>query len=115
MFQMNFLEAAILNNANNTNGLSSFSSGDGDITIDIGPYMTAGFTSNQGIPSLVDSLNSLLLAGQLSANARTTIINYVANIANFGYSTPPSYTQMRDRIRAVVHLLLSSPDFTIQK
>jgi len=115
MFQMNFLEAAILNNGNNTNGLSSFTSGDGDIVLDILPYMTSGFTSAAGISSLVDTLNSLLLAGQLSANARTTIINYVANSTNFPYGTPPTYTQMRDRVRAVVHMLLSSPDFTIQK
>jgi hypothetical protein len=115
MFQMNFLEAALLNNTGNTNGLSSFSSGDGDITLDIGPYMTAANTSNQGIPNLVDSLNSLLLSGQLSAGARNYIITYVANTSNFGYSNPPSYTQMRDRVRAVVHLLLCSPDYTIQK
>jgi hypothetical protein len=118
MFQMNFLEASLLNaaNLNNTNGLSSFSSGDGDMVIDIGPYMTTGFTASAGIPSLVDSLNSLLLAGQLSAGARTAIINYVANSTNFPYTTPtPTYTQMRDRVRAVVHLLICSPDFTIQK
>jgi hypothetical protein len=83
--------------------------------MDIGPYMTPALTSNQGIPTLVDTLNSLLLAGQLSAGARNAIISYVANTANLGYSNPPSYTQMRDRVRAVVHLLLCSPDFTIQK
>jgi hypothetical protein len=115
MFQMNFLEAGILNNTGNTNGLSSFSSGDGDITLDIGPYMTQAYTSSSGVPTLVDTLNSLLLAGQLSAGARTTIINYVANSTNFPYNTPPTNTQMRDRVRAVVHLLLCSPEFTIQK
>ena len=77
--------------------------------------MTSGFTSNTGIPGLVDSLNSLLLAGQLSASARTQIMNYVNNTTNFPYNSPPTYTQMRDRVRAVVHLLLVSPDFTIQR
>jgi len=37
------------------------------------------------------------------------------NISNFSYSTPPTATQMRDRVRAVVHLIVCSPDFTIQK
>ena len=34
--QMNFLEGGILNNTGNTNGLSSFTGGDGDIVLDIG-------------------------------------------------------------------------------
>ena len=42
-------------------------------------------------------------------------LNYVANTNNFAYSTPPTQTQMRDRVRAVVHLIASSPDFIIQK
>jgi len=56
-----------------------------------------------------------LLAGQLSAAAKTNIINYVTNTVNFPYSTPPTQTQMRDRVRAVVHLITCSPDFTIQR
>jgi hypothetical protein len=63
----------------------------------------------------VDSLNASLLAGQLSAAAKTSIVNYVTNTVNFPFSTPPTQTQMRDRVRAVVHLLITSPDFTIQK
>jgi hypothetical protein len=114
MFQMNFLYNGVISTAN-TNGFSSFSSGDGDLVLDIGPYLTPAYTSTTGIASLVDTLSSLLLAGQLSTSARTTIINYVANGTNFPYSAPPTYTQMRDRVRAVVHLLLVSPDFTIQK
>jgi hypothetical protein len=39
----------------------------------------------------------------------------VTNVANFPFSAPPTQTQMRDRVRAVVHLIISSPDFTIQK
>jgi hypothetical protein len=115
MFQMNFLEGGVLNNTSNTNGLSSFSGGDGDITLDLGPYMTQAYTINSGIPSLVDTLSSLLMAGQLSGSARNYIINYVANNTNFAYSSPPTLTQMRDRVRAVVHLLLMSPDYTIQR
>jgi hypothetical protein len=113
--QMNFLEGAILNNAANTNGLSSFIGGNGAITLDLGPWMTPGYTSNAGISGLVDALNSLLCAGQLSPGAKSAIVTYVANSANFPFSTPPTNTQMRDRVRAVLHLLVTSPDFTIQR
>ena len=77
--------------------------------------MTTNYTANAAIPGLVSNLNSTLLAGQLSASAQAGIINYVINPANFPFSTPPTPTQMRDRVRAVVHLILCSPDFTIQK
>ena len=113
--QMNFLESGLLNNTGNTNGLSSFTAGNGGIVLDIGPWMTTNNTSATGIPGLVDNLNSVLLAGQLNIAARTSIINYVTNTVNFGYSTPPTQSQIRDRVRAVIHLLVDSPDFTIQK
>jgi hypothetical protein len=77
--------------------------------------MTTNFTANAGIPSLVSSLNTVLLAGQLSPAAQTAIVNYVANTTNFPFSATPTQTQMRDRVRAVVHLIVCSPDFTIQK
>ncbi len=113
--QMNFIGGALLNNGNNTNGLSSFTSGDGDIVLDISPWMTTNYTAAAGIPQLVDALNSRLLAGQLSTRAKTNIVNYVTNVVNFPYSTPPNATQIRDRVRSVIHLILSSPDYTIQK
>jgi len=65
------------------------------------------------VPALVDNLNSLLLAGQLSAAAKTNIVNYVTNTVYF--PGPTNQTQIRDRVRAVVHLLICSPDYTIQK
>ena len=92
-----------------------FNSGNGSIVLDIGPYMTVALTQNSGIGSLVDQLNTLLCGGELSNAARSQIVSYVANAANFGYSTPPTYTQMRDRVRAVVHLILDSPEYTIQR
>ncbi len=104
-----------MNNTGNTNGLSSFTGGNGSIVLDIGPWMTAAYTADAGIPGLVDGLNALLLAGQLSPAARTGIVNYVATASNFPYSSPPTQTQMRDRVRAVIHLIASSPDFIIQK
>ena len=114
--QMNFLEGALLNNTGNTNGPSSFTAGNGAIVLDLGPWMRTNYTAtNTSIGSLADALNSLLLGGQLSSSARTTIVNYAANPTNFPYSSPPTVTQIRDRVRAVVHLIVSSPDFTIQK
>jgi hypothetical protein len=112
--EMNFNEGAILGNTGNTNGLSSFAGGNGSIVLDLGPWMTTKYTTNSGIPVLVDALNTLLVAGQLSPDVQSSIVSYVAS-TNFPYSTPPTQTQMRDRVRAVVHLITSSPDFLIQK
>jgi hypothetical protein len=112
--QMNFIEGGILNNTANTNGLSSFTGGNGSIVLDISPWMTTTYTSNLGIPILVNNLNSLLAAGQVSAAAQSAIVSYVAS-TNFAYSTPPTHTQMRDRVRAVAHMIVSSPDYMIQK
>ncbi|MGP8239662.1 MAG: DUF1800 family protein [Limisphaerales bacterium] len=112
--QMDFIEAGLLGNAGNTNGLSSFSGGNGAIALDLGPWMTPAYTANSGIPSLVSAINTLLAAGQLSAGAQSNIISYVAS-TNFAFGTPPTATQMRDRVRAVVHLIASSPDYIIQK
>jgi uncharacterized protein (DUF1800 family) len=113
--QMNFVEGGILNNTGNTNGLSSFTGGNGSIVLNIAPWMTAGYTANAGIPTLVSNLNTLLAAGQLSVAAQTNIIGYVANTNNFPFSSTPTRTQMRDRVRAVIHLIASSPDYLIQK
>jgi uncharacterized protein (DUF1800 family) len=111
--QMNFLEGGLLNNTSNTNGLSSFVGGNGAIALDLSPWMTPGYTSNAGIPNLVSALSSLLTGGELSAAAQSVIANYVTT--SITYSSPPTNTQMRDRVRAVVHLIVTSPDFTIQR
>ncbi len=113
--QMNFIEGGILGNTGNTNGLDSFTGGNGAIVLNLGPWMNAGYTSNAGIPTLFSSLNTLLAAGQISAAAQADIINYVANATNFPYGSPPTDSQMRDRVRAVVHLIVTSPDYIIQK
>lgn len=112
--QMNFMQGGLLVNAN-TNGLSSFVSGNGAVALDVSQWMTTAYTSNTGIPGLVDALNSLLTGGQLSAAAKNAIVAYVANSANFPYGTPPTNSQMRDRVRAVIHLIVVSPDFIIEK
>jgi len=111
--QMNFIEGGILNNTGNTNGLSSFTGGNGSIVLNLAPWMTTNYTANAGIPTLVSNLNTLLAAGQLSATAQSNIISYVTNTVNF--ASPTNQTQMRDRVRAIVHLIASSPDCVIQK
>jgi hypothetical protein len=113
--QMNYLQAGILGNTGNSNGLSSFQRGNGAVTLDVGPWLNTNLTANAGIPALVDSLNSLLVAGQLAPAAKTRIVNYVTNLVNFPYATPPTALQQRDRVRAVAHLILCSPDFTVQQ
>ena len=113
--QMNYLQAGILGNAGNSNGISSYYRGSGAVNLDVSPWMTTNFTANAGIPSLVDNLNTLLVAGQLSIAAKTNIVNYVTNLTNFPYSAPPTLLQQRDRARAVAHLILCSPDYTVQK
>ncbi len=114
-WQMNFVEGGILNNTGNTNGLSSFTGGNGSIVLDIAPWMTGHYTSNSGVAVLVSALNTYLAAGELSAAAQSNIASYVSNPANFPYSGTPTQTQMRDRVRAVIHLIASSPDYIIQK
>jgi hypothetical protein len=114
VLQMNFISSGVFSDSNNTNGLSSFASGNGSIALDISPWMNTKYTSDAGIPGLVDALNALLCGGQLSSGSRTVIINYVANTSRFPYTTPTA-AQMRDRVRAVVHLLVSSPDYVIQQ
>jgi hypothetical protein len=119
VLQMNFLAGGFLTNSpgnpnnTNTNGLSSFTGGDGDIVLDISPWMTTNYTASAGVTNLVDGLNTLLVAGQLSTRAKTNIIAYVNSTTNF--PGPTNSLQMRDRVRAVVHLITASPDFTIQK
>lgn len=110
----NVLTQGILN-AGNTNGFTSFFSGGGAIVMDLSPYMTSAQTSNAGIATLVDKMNDLLTGGNMQAATITNITNYVANVTNFPLSTPPTNSQMRDRVRAIVHMILISPEYAIQK
>ncbi len=116
IFQMNFITSGLFNNGNNTNGLSSFIGGNGSIVLDLGAWMTPALTADAGIPGLVDTVNTVLCAGQLSASAKSIVVGYVASTARFPYTTGnPTMSQMRDRVRAVVHLIASSPEFIIQR
>jgi len=101
----------------NTNGLSSFRN-NGTIRLDLSTYMTAFDTSDANIPGLVDRIAALLTGGPLNTNTRQTIVNFVANTTNFPYTTTgtgPTTTQMRDRVRAIVHLIITSAEYAVQK
>jgi uncharacterized protein (DUF1800 family) len=200
--QANFIYNGIFN-PGNTNGISSFKTGTNALVLDLSPWMGnatdnglgAGpqigqpWTSNANLPTLIDRFNTLLLAGQLPAAARTNIQNFLYRpITSIGTGNPctitstahglvtgdsitisgvtngtfsptinatltvtvltantfrvasnctvvpsgsgitgahfspvaynnatPSTAQIRDRLRGVLHFILTSPDFTIQR
>lgn len=109
-------------------GLGGFKSFNGNVGIDVSAWMgvkpggsgstdywTNGTASTGNLPLLFDRLNTLLTGGQVPSGAKTTILNFVANTANIAYSGTPSEMNRRDRVRAMAHLIATSPDFTIQK
>lgn len=60
--------------------------------------------SNPG--ALVDSLNNLLMCGEMSANTRNIVVNAVTQI---------SAANALERAQTAVHLLVTSPEFVIEK
>jgi hypothetical protein len=198
--QANFFYNGLFN-PGNTNGISSFKSGSNAMVLDLSPWMGnatdnglgAGpqvgqpWTSNANLPALIDKLQTLLMAGQLSTGGKTSIQKFLyrtigsvntgnpclitspghglltgdsitisgvtggtatingtftvtkvsddtftipvnvttapttAQLAAAHYSfvsynnSTPTDTQKRDRLRTIVHFLLTSPDYTIQR
>ena len=116
--QANFMYNALVStDALGQKGLSSFKSGGRDIFLDLRPLMAVGpgakpWVHNDNLPALIAELNTRVTGGQLSANACTIISNHVKTIT---YSTPVTPDQLRDRARGVVHLIVTSPDFAIQR
>jgi uncharacterized protein (DUF1800 family) len=70
-------------------------------------------TTEQNLASnatnLVESLNQLLMAGQMSAAMKTTIVNQVNAMAN------TTATDRLNRAKSAVFLVASSPQFTTQR
>ncbi|OYW29171.1 MAG: hypothetical protein B7Z47_05075, partial [Chthoniobacter sp. 12-60-6] len=206
VYQANFLYNGIFN-PSNTTGISSFKTGTNALVLNLSPWMgiatnpglglgaapqpTQAWTSNANVSTLIDQFNTLLLAGQLPADAKTAIMNLLGGqIASISTGNPcmismsgphglksgdsvtitgvtggsfsssinatflitvpagnttaftipitcnnitnlvltnsnagiisytnatPSTTNIRDRLRTILHLLLTSPDFTIQR
>ncbi len=103
-------------NAGNTNGFGSFRAGSGAIAMDLSPYMTAAQTnSTAAITTLVETMNTLLTGGNMLASSKSSIVSFVANTTNFPLSATPTNSQMRDRVRAIVQLIVVSPEYAIQK
>ncbi|MDZ4289777.1 MAG: DUF1800 family protein, partial [Prosthecobacter sp.] len=104
----------------NLNGLCSFSNGNGSVVMDLGPYMTNAKTNEAGIPGLVDELASLLVGAPLETATRTAIIAFVnhkngSNVLDYLPYTTPTNLQKRDRVRAVIHLIITSAEYAVQK
>jgi uncharacterized protein (DUF1800 family) len=98
----------------NLNGLSSFNNGGGSVVMDIGNYMGMDCT-NAGIPAMIDAISNLLVGAPLIANTKTTIQNFVANTTNFPMTGSGTNQQKRDRVRAIIHLIITSTEYAVQK
>jgi hypothetical protein len=126
----------------NTNGLSTYKGG--AVNFDLLPYMkaygtmntvtttsgttvTATTTSTVDAVGLVNKLGDVLTGGMLSSSTKTTIENLLNDPTSFpptvvvkGTTTAPPAaptfptTSIRDRVRAAVQLILSSPEYAIQ-
>ncbi len=115
--QANFIYNGLFN-PDNLTGISSFKSGTNALVLDVSPFManasnssgTVGFilgngalgtgqqtgqrwTSNANLPTLIDRLNTLLMAGQLPANAKTAILKFVGReILSVTTGSPCTFT-----------------------
>ncbi len=100
----------------NLNGLTSFNNGGGSVVMDIGSYIeTTDDLSNGAIPALVDQLSYLLVGAPLELNTKNTIVNFVANTTNFPLTGGGTNLQKRDRVRAIIHLIITSAEYAVQK
>jgi hypothetical protein len=90
--QSNFFYNGIFN-PSDTNGISSFRTGQHALVLDFSPWLvddatniglgvpvstTVPWTHNQNIARLIDQMSTLLTANQLSSNAKTLIRNFVS-------------------------------------
>ena len=67
----------------------------------------SSLTALAGNPAaLVDSLNNLLMAGEMSIETRNIVLNTIIQIP---------VTSPLERAQTAVHLLVTSPEFVIQK
>jgi hypothetical protein len=86
------------------------------VRLDLAPYIALLERTgnepafNQG--EVIDSLNALLLSGQMSAGLGQSIRDALAALpANFGDSSD----RQRDRVRMIVYIIATSPEFAVQK
>ena len=97
--------------SSDTNGQCNFDAG--SLYFTLAPYMTSPYeiADATGVTALVNKLSDLLTGGQMSASSKTAIVNYVTNTTNFPTS---SSTNVRDRVRAIVQMILLSSEYAVQ-
>jgi uncharacterized protein (DUF1800 family) len=79
-----------------------YDQGDEIITLNLAPQIALGGNPTQ----LVDSLNLLLMANSMSAQMRTILINTIS---------PPNMNNPTNRAKAAVRLIVTSPEYLIQR
>ena len=99
----------------NVNGLSSFKDGNGNVVMSIESYMSLPLVTSTDIGALIDQLAALLVGGPLEPSTKTTIQNFVANATYFPMTGAGTNPQKRDRVRAAVHLIITSAEYAAQK
>ena len=100
----------------NLNGLSSFNNGQGSVVMDISPYMTDAQVGSAGLSTLIDTLANLLVGATLETSTKSTIQTFVSSTTYFPLNTPTGTDQQkRDRVRAIIHLILTSAEYAVQK
>ena len=87
--QANFIYNGIYNDALLQPGLASFKSGGRDVMVDLRSWMGTGpgglpWAHTNNLPALIDELSTQLMAGQLSAAAKTQIRDHAASLAYNG-------------------------------
>ena len=93
-----------------------------------GTKVTAVTTTNVDTATLVNKLGDLLTGGMLTPDTKTAILTFVNNTTYFpptqtatGTTTAPPAapslptTSARDRVRAIVQMILASPEYAVQK
>ncbi len=109
-FQMNFMYGGVYGSgSSSTNGFSSFNNNGSAIFMDLGAYINNSYANNAGLPNLIRTLNSLLCAGQLNNSASNSIYTNTVTLSS------STQANLRDRVRSVLHYVLTSPDFVIQR
>jgi len=108
----NLLSAALASTGGNTSGYTSFRSNNGTLVMDLSPYMTQAQVADGNVSTLVDTLGVLLTGAHIPSGSNTAITTYAKTLT---LSSPPTNSQMRDRVRAIVHLIVTSAEYAIQK
>jgi len=97
-------ETTAISNSNMWNWMIYYGyDNDGEvITLDFSPWLATAANPTQ----LVDSLNLMLMSNSMSSGMRTILINTLSD---------PSLSDPGDRVRAAVRLIVTSPEYSVQR